>query len=144
MFSDTRYHFFCSPPDPSCRIDASPPAGSDPSPPAKGNVRTGQKSSPEATRPQLPHRSEPACDGQCQKRFRGELVFKAHRWLYPSTLGSSVIKKKKKKTPAAASIRASRARLRRAMSEKVLNNCHSIVRFDENYYANTVLHVLLE
>ena len=30
------------------------------------------------------------------KRFRGGLVFKAHRWLYHSTLGSRVIKKKKK------------------------------------------------
>jgi len=29
------------------------------------------------------------------KRFGGGLVFKAHRWLYPSTLGSRVIKKKK-------------------------------------------------
>ena len=29
------------------------------------------------------------------KRFRGGLVFKAHRWLYHSTLGSRVIKKKK-------------------------------------------------
>ena len=30
------------------------------------------------------------------KRFRGGLVFKAHRWLYHSTLGSRVMKKKKK------------------------------------------------
>ena len=30
------------------------------------------------------------------KRFRGGLVFKAHRLLYRSTLGLSVIKKKKK------------------------------------------------
>ena len=30
-----------------------------------------------------------------EKRFRGRLVFKAHRWLYHSTLGSRVIKKKK-------------------------------------------------
>ena len=30
------------------------------------------------------------------KRFRRGLVFKAHRWLYHSTLGSRVIKKKKK------------------------------------------------
>jgi len=29
------------------------------------------------------------------KRFRGGLVFKAHRWLYHSTLGSRVRKKKK-------------------------------------------------
>jgi len=29
-------------------------------------------------------------------RFRGGPVFKAHRWLYHSTLGSRVIKKKKK------------------------------------------------
>jgi len=29
------------------------------------------------------------------KRFRGELVFKAHRLLYHSTLGLRVIKKKK-------------------------------------------------
>ena len=35
------------------------------------------------------------------KRFRGGLVFKAHRWLYHSTLGSRVIKKKRKnKDPA--------------------------------------------
>jgi len=32
------------------------------------------------------------------KRFRGGLVFKAHRLLYHSTLGLRVIKKKKKKT----------------------------------------------
>jgi len=31
------------------------------------------------------------------KRFRGGLVFKAHRSLYHSTLGSRVIKKKKKR-----------------------------------------------
>ena len=31
------------------------------------------------------------------KRFRGGLVFKAHRLLYHSTLGSGVIKKKGKK-----------------------------------------------
>jgi len=30
------------------------------------------------------------------KRFQGGLVFKAHRWLYHSTLGSREIKKKKK------------------------------------------------
>ena len=30
------------------------------------------------------------------KRFRGGLVFQAHRWLYHSTLGSRVIKKKRK------------------------------------------------
>ena len=30
------------------------------------------------------------------KRFRGGLVFKAHRFVYHSTLGSRVIKKKKK------------------------------------------------
>jgi len=29
-------------------------------------------------------------------RFRGGLVFKAHRLVYPSTLGLRVIKKKKK------------------------------------------------
>ena len=33
------------------------------------------------------------------KLFRAGLVFKAHRLLYHSTLGLSVIKKKKKKTP---------------------------------------------
>ena len=32
------------------------------------------------------------------ERFRGGLVFKAHRLLYHSTLGSRVMKKKKKKT----------------------------------------------
>ena len=31
-----------------------------------------------------------------ETRFRGRLVFEAHRWLYHSTLGSSVMKKKKK------------------------------------------------
>jgi len=31
------------------------------------------------------------------ERFRGGLVFKAHRLLYHSTLGSRVLKKKKKK-----------------------------------------------
>ena len=31
-----------------------------------------------------------------EQRFRGGLVFKAHRWLFHSTLGSRVIKKKKK------------------------------------------------
>jgi len=30
------------------------------------------------------------------KRFRGGLVFKAHRWLFHSTPGSRVIKQKKK------------------------------------------------
>jgi len=34
------------------------------------------------------------------KRFRGGLVFEAHRLLYHSTLGSRVIKKKKKKDEA--------------------------------------------
>jgi len=32
------------------------------------------------------------------QRFRGGLVFKAHRLLYHSTLGSRVIKKKKKRS----------------------------------------------
>ena len=32
-------------------------------------------------------------------RYRGGLVFKAHRWLYHSTLGSRVITMKKKKVP---------------------------------------------
>ena len=31
-----------------------------------------------------------------EKRFRGGLVFQAHKWLYYSTLGSRVIKEKKK------------------------------------------------
>ena len=35
-----------------------------------------------------------------QRRFRGGLVFKAHRLLYHSTLGLRVIKKTKKKTEA--------------------------------------------
>jgi len=35
--------------------------------------------------------------GRNVTRFRGGLVFKAHRLLYHSTLGSRVIKKKKKK-----------------------------------------------
>jgi len=35
-------------------------------------------------------------------RFRGGLVFKAHRHLYHSTLGSRVIKKKKINSPASA------------------------------------------
>ena len=34
-------------------------------------------------------------EGQSVKRFRGGLVFKAHRLLYHSTLGSRVIKKNK-------------------------------------------------
>jgi len=33
----------------------------------------------------------------CVKRFRGGLVFKAHRLVYHSTLGLRVMKKKKKK-----------------------------------------------
>jgi len=36
------------------------------------------------------------------KRFRGGLVFKAHRLFYHSTLGSRVIKKKKKRCRAGA------------------------------------------
>ena len=36
------------------------------------------------------------------QRFRGGLVFKAHRLLYHSTLGLSVIKKKKVGGPARA------------------------------------------
>jgi len=35
------------------------------------------------------------------KRFRGGLVFKAHRLVYHSTLGLTVIKKKKKVTRSA-------------------------------------------
>ena len=34
------------------------------------------------------------------KKFRGGLVFKAHRLVYHSTLGSRVIKKKKKDVAA--------------------------------------------
>ena len=34
--------------------------------------------------------------GRDEKWFRGGLVFKAHRWLYHSTLGSREIKEKKK------------------------------------------------
>jgi len=34
--------------------------------------------------------------GRNVQRFRGGLVFKAHRLVYPSTLGLGVIKKKKK------------------------------------------------
>jgi len=34
--------------------------------------------------------------------FRGGLVFKAHRWLYHSTLGSRVMKKKKKAGPGSS------------------------------------------
>ena len=36
--------------------------------------------------------------GRHVQRFRGGLVFKAHRLLYHSTLGSRVIKKKKKRS----------------------------------------------
>jgi len=43
------------------------------------------------------------------KRFRGGLVFKAHRWLYQSTLGSRVIKKKKKKKKKKNLLRSVRA-----------------------------------
>ena len=39
------------------------------------------------------------------KRFRGGLVFKAHKWLYDSTLGLRVIKKRKKSTLAEAAAR---------------------------------------
>ena len=35
--------------------------------------------------------------GRARNWFRGGLVFKAHRLVYHSTLGSRVIKKKKKK-----------------------------------------------
>ena len=51
----------------------------------------------------LPQRSRvhlPRCSVECRrnvKRFRGGLVFKAHRRFDHSTLGSSVIKKKKRK-----------------------------------------------
>jgi len=37
--------------------------------------------------------------GSSTLRFRGGLVFKAHRWLYHSTLGSRVIKKKNTALP---------------------------------------------
>ena len=49
------------------------------------------------------------------KRFRGGLVFKAHRWLYHSTLGSRVKKKKKKKKnqpPIACRVEVERKRYR--------------------------------
>ena len=36
--------------------------------------------------------------GRNLKRFRGGLVFKAHKLLYHSTLGSRVVKKKKRST----------------------------------------------
>ena len=43
----------------------------------------------------------PGCRPEADvKRFRGGLVFKAHRWLYHSTLGSRVIKKKRRLTEA--------------------------------------------
>ena len=41
---------------------------------------------------------ERARDRETDQRFRGGLVFKAHRLVYHSTLGLTVIKKKKKKT----------------------------------------------
>ena len=41
------------------------------------------------------------------EQFRGGLVFKAHRWLYHSTLGSRIIKRKKKDTWVIAMTRAS-------------------------------------
>ena len=41
------------------------------------------------------------------KRFRGWLVFEAHRLVYHSTLGSRVIKKKKKRRPRVWSTSAS-------------------------------------
>ena len=49
----------------------------------------GTLPAPPLSRVQLLHRNV--------KRFRGGLVFKAHRLLYHSTLGLRVIKKKKKK-----------------------------------------------
>jgi len=47
--------------------------------------------------------------GRNVKRFRGGLVFKAHRLVYHSTLGLGVIKKKKQTAPRAASARPRRA-----------------------------------
>ena len=44
------------------------------------------------------------------KRFRGGLVFKAHRFLYNSTLGSRVIKKRDELEFAAASERSASER----------------------------------
>jgi len=41
-------------------------------------------------------RAAPHTRSRNVKRFRGGLVFKAHRWLYHSTLGSRVIKKKRR------------------------------------------------
>ena len=49
-------------------------------------------------RPEPLERQEPVQHLLCGLRLRetGGLVFKAHRWLYHSTLGSRVIKKKKR------------------------------------------------
>jgi len=43
------------------------------------------------------HEWSTRCERSNVKRFRGGLVFEAHRLLYHSTLGLRVIKKKKKK-----------------------------------------------
>ena len=50
------------------------------------------RSAPVSVSEQLLHRNE--------KQFRGGLVFKAHRWLHHSTLGSRVTKEKKKVSPS--------------------------------------------
>jgi len=42
------------------------------------------------------HRADTVIRHRNVKRFRRGLVFKAHRWLHHSTLGSRVIKKKKR------------------------------------------------
>ena len=43
-----------------------------------------------------------------EKRFRGGLVFKAHRWLYHPILGSRLIKKKKQcRVPAPEAVEVS-------------------------------------
>jgi len=49
------------------------------------------------------------------KRFRGGLVFKAHRFLYYSTLGSRVIKKKKEYRDCVLDARASQPSLVRGL-----------------------------
>jgi len=55
----------------------------------------------------LVHTVQLDCSGNV-KRFRGGLVFKAHRLVYHSTLGVRVIMKKKKKIVAQHPVRCSR------------------------------------
>jgi len=52
-----------------------------------------------------PRESATRLHSACLKRFRGGLVFKAHRLVYHSTLGLRVIKKKEKRLREVARFR---------------------------------------